>query len=79
MNAPLTVNRRTLLQTAGYLAVSFALPSEIALGQDAKPQGPQLPSDLKKNPMLSNWVRINADKTVTVLFGKVELGQGRAR
>ncbi|MFC1996030.1 molybdopterin cofactor-binding domain-containing protein, partial [Chloroflexota bacterium] len=35
-----------------------------------------LPSSLLKNPELDSWIRINKDGTVTVLTGKVELGQG---
>jgi CO/xanthine dehydrogenase Mo-binding subunit len=36
----------------------------------------ELPANLKANPRLDRWVRFNADRTVTVLSGKVELGQG---
>jgi CO/xanthine dehydrogenase Mo-binding subunit len=35
-----------------------------------------LPQSLKTTPRLDRWVRFNADKTVTVFSGKVELGQG---
>jgi nicotinate dehydrogenase subunit B len=35
-----------------------------------------LPQSLKTNPRLDRWVRFNADRTVTVYSGKVELGQG---
>jgi nicotinate dehydrogenase subunit B len=35
-----------------------------------------LPQSLKTNPTLDRWVRFNADRTVTVFSGKVELGQG---
>jgi len=72
MNAPLSVTRRGLLQSAGFLAVSFALPPHF--GFAAEEAG--LPGDLKANPMLSSWLRINADQRVTLLIGKVELGQG---
>jgi CO/xanthine dehydrogenase Mo-binding subunit len=37
---------------------------------------PVLPQSLKTNPQLDHWVRFNADRTVTVFSGKVELGQG---
>jgi CO/xanthine dehydrogenase Mo-binding subunit len=37
---------------------------------------PVLPQSLKTNPQLERWVRFNADRTVTVFSGKVELGQG---
>jgi nicotinate dehydrogenase subunit B len=67
------MNRRRLLQTAGFLALSFAIPFD--LGRAAEVAA-KLPEDLKDNPMLSAWLRINADKTVTLMIGKVELGQG---
>ena len=35
-----------------------------------------LPQSLKTTPRLDRWVRLNADRTVTVFSGKVELGQG---
>ena len=34
------------------------------------------PASLKANPRLDRWVRFNADHTVTIFSGKVELGQG---
>src|SRR4051812_22788674 len=35
-----------------------------------------LPSDLKANPRLDRWVRFEPPGSVTILSGKVELGQG---
>jgi nicotinate dehydrogenase subunit B len=35
-----------------------------------------LPQSLANTPRLDRWVRFNADRTVTVFSGKVELGQG---
>ena len=35
-----------------------------------------LPQSLKTTPVLNRWVRFNADRTVSVFSGKVELGQG---
>src|SRR5258706_8126151 len=35
-----------------------------------------LPGDLKSNPRLDRWVRFDAPGSVTILSGKVELGQG---
>ena len=37
---------------------------------------PSLPQSLKTTPRLDRWVCFNADRTVTVFSGKVELGQG---
>ncbi len=73
MNAPFSMNRRRLLQTAGFLALSFAIPVDFSRAAE---EAAKLPGDLKDNPMLSAWLRINADKTVTLMIGKVELGQG---
>jgi nicotinate dehydrogenase subunit B len=72
MTQHITLDRRRFLQGAGYLALSFAIPGGVTLAQDA----PQLPADLRDNPMLSSWIRVNADRTVTLMIGKVELGQG---
>ena len=47
-------------------------PASEALGQDP----PRLPGSLQTNRMLDAWLRINADGSVTVFTGKVELGQG---
>jgi len=35
-----------------------------------------LPPDLARQPALDTWIRLNADETVTLFTGKVELGQG---
>jgi CO/xanthine dehydrogenase Mo-binding subunit len=35
-----------------------------------------LPTSITANPLLSQWVAINADETISVFSGKVELGQG---
>ena len=35
-----------------------------------------LPASLKDNPRLSQWLRLERDGTVSVIPGKVELGQG---
>src|SRR6188474_681867 len=36
----------------------------------------KLPGSLETNPALDQWLSINADGTVTVRPGKVEIGQG---
>ncbi|MGZ9067592.1 MAG: molybdopterin cofactor-binding domain-containing protein, partial [Burkholderiales bacterium] len=36
----------------------------------------QLPTTLDKNRSLDRWVRVDADGSVTVYTGKVEIGQG---
>ncbi len=72
MSKPFSLSRRTLLQGLGSLTLSFAVPLEVAIAQAPA----KLPGDLNTSPMLSAWLRINADGTVTLMIGKVELGQG---
>jgi CO/xanthine dehydrogenase Mo-binding subunit len=69
----LAVHRRRFLQGLGSLTLSFAVPFDVALAQAA---APKRAGDLKTSPRLSAWLRINADGTVTLMVGKVELGQG---
>ncbi|OGA65781.1 MAG: aldehyde dehydrogenase [Betaproteobacteria bacterium RIFCSPLOWO2_12_FULL_65_14] len=59
------MNRREFLATGGALVVSFSLRAQ-----------PKLPGSLAKAPLLDSWIRIGADGGITVLTGKVELGQG---
>ena len=66
--------RRTFLKAAGYVSLAFAMPWDTALSQATTK--PRLPGDLDSSRQLSAWLRINADQTVTLLVGKVELGQG---
>jgi CO/xanthine dehydrogenase Mo-binding subunit len=70
MNAIST--RRHFLRSAGFLSLSFAIPLEVARSQ----QGVRLPGNLNANRQLSAWLRIESDHTVTLMVGKVELGQG---
>jgi nicotinate dehydrogenase subunit B len=76
MNEHFSVSRRRLLQGFGSLTLAFTLPLDAALAQGQAPAQPKLPGDLQTNRMLSAWLRINADGTVTLMVGKVELGQG---
>lgn len=61
------------MQTAGLLAFAFVIPPDGAFAAEASAK---LSSDLKDNPKLSAWLHINADQSVTLMIGKVELGQG---
>jgi CO/xanthine dehydrogenase Mo-binding subunit len=70
------MNRRAFLAGSGYVALSFALPVGEALAQGTAPSKPKLPGDLNVHRSLKSWLRVNADGTVTLLVGKVELGQG---
>ena len=73
MSGALNAGRRLLLKAGGALTLAFALP-RLALAADAA--APTLPGSLKKQPLLDGWIRIGADGSITVLTGKVELGQG---
>jgi hypothetical protein len=75
MQKHLITSRRGFLKTTGYLSLAFAIPLENALSQAGATQ-PRLPGDLNNNRKLSAWLRINANQTVTLMVGKVELGQG---
>src|SRR4051812_26874664 len=71
MNAPL-LTRRQFTAALGGIVLSFTLAPKLLLGQTAV----QLPGSLQTNRTLDAWLRINADGSVTVFTGKVELGQG---
>jgi nicotinate dehydrogenase subunit B len=75
MDDRMNVNRRGLLKGAGFVALSFAIPFESSAQAPATDK-PRLPGSLESNRNISAWIRINSDKTVTLLVGKVELGQG---
>jgi nicotinate dehydrogenase subunit B len=71
VTAPFDPARRSLLKAGGALTLAFAMPGA---GRAAAPGN--LPGSLAKEPMLDGWIRIGADGAITVLTGKVELGQG---
>ena len=71
----MSIPRRQFLQATGYLALAFGIPLEPSAQTPAAPRV-KLPGNLDSTRKLSAWLRINADKTVTLLIGKVELGQG---
>ncbi len=66
------LSRRDFLKTGSALVIAFSLAPD-ASGQ-AKPAS--LPVSLNNNRMLNAWLRIDADGTVTIFSGKIELGQG---
>jgi len=75
MDDRMSLDRRGFLKGAGYVALAFAIPTE-ALAQAPAGDKPRLPGSMETVRNISAWIRINADKTVTLLVGKVELGQG---
>ncbi|KJC39044.1 aldehyde dehydrogenase [Bradyrhizobium sp. LTSP885] len=75
MNAPVILDRRSVLAGAGALIVSFSLRD--AEAQEQKPgNGPKLPGSLATSSNLDSWIRIDADGRITAFTGKAELGQG---
>ncbi len=74
MNKITNTARRNFLKTAGAIVVGFSWATPSVLAQQASPV--RLPGSLNNNRMLDGWLRINANGTVTVFTGKVELGQG---
>ena len=67
--------RRRFLKRGTVLTVGFSLVPAID-GSAQTSSAPRLPGSLHTNRMLSGWLSINRDGTVTVFTGKVELGQG---
>jgi nicotinate dehydrogenase subunit B len=76
MNAPVTLDRRRVLAGGGALIVSFSLSGAFAQDQAASAPAPKPPGSLATAPYLDSWIRIDADGSITVFTGKVELGQG---
>ncbi|WGS27428.1 molybdopterin cofactor-binding domain-containing protein [Bradyrhizobium sp. ISRA464] len=75
MNAPVILDRRSVLAGGGALIISFALRPAAAQEQRAGSR-PKLPGSLATSPYLDSWIRIDADGRITAFTGKAELGQG---
>jgi CO/xanthine dehydrogenase Mo-binding subunit len=71
------VSRRNFLKAGTGLVVAIAYAPLLAPAQGAEAPA-HLPGSLNGNRLLSAWLRVNPDGTVTVFTGKVELGQGIA-
>src|SRR6266850_8110429 len=71
------VSRRTVLKAGAGLVVGIAFAPLLAPAQGSETPL-HLPGSLDGNRLLSSWLRVNPDGTVTVFTGKVELGQGIA-
>jgi nicotinate dehydrogenase subunit B len=73
----IVLSRRKVLAGTGALVMSFAwTPLRVRPAEAQGAQTRPLPGSLKQSPYLDAWIRIAADGHVTVLTGKVELGQG---
>jgi CO/xanthine dehydrogenase Mo-binding subunit len=70
-----SVSRRDLLKAGTGLVVAIAYAPFSALAQGIEAPA-HLPGSLDGNRLLSAWLRVNPEGTVTVFTGKVELGQG---
>ena len=71
------VSRRTVLKAGAGLVVGIAFAPLLAPAQGSETPL-HLPGSLNGNRLLSAWLRVNSNGTVTVFTGKVELGQGIA-
>ena len=77
MTLSINPGRRSFLKAAGCMTLAFTISQDAALSQTAAVNNaPRLPGDLNTQRTLSAWLRINANQTVTLMVGKVELGQG---
>ena len=76
MNAPVTVDRRSVLAGGGALIVSFSIGNAFAEEQPGAAASTKPPGSLEKAPLLDSWIRIDADGKITAFTGKAELGQG---
>ena len=75
--APRNVSRRNLLKAGTGLVVGIAFAPLLTLAQGTEVPA-RLPGSLNGNRLLSAWLRVNPNGTVTVFTGKVEFGQGIA-
>jgi CO/xanthine dehydrogenase Mo-binding subunit len=71
------ISRRNLLKAGTGLVVGIAYAPLLALAQGTEMPA-HLPGSLDGNRLLSAWLRVNPNGTVTVFTGKVEFGQGIA-
>jgi nicotinate dehydrogenase subunit B len=74
MTQQFSLNRRNFIRAGGFLTFSFAIAGNLVRAVAA--EAGKLPVDLQDTPLLSAWIKVNADGTVTLMIGKVELGQG---
>jgi len=71
------VSRRDLLKAGTGLVVGIVFAPSLGLAQGTETPA-HLPGSLNGNRLLSAWLRVDPNGTVTVFTGKVEFGQGIA-
>ncbi len=76
LKAALSPTRRSFLKSTGFLTLGFTIPL-VDVHSQAPASPVRLPGDLNQHRQLRAWIRIlSAEKSVQLLVGKVELGQG---
>lgn len=68
----MALSRRAVLQGTGALTLAFAIGGVKSFARASVP----LPGSLKAHPLISAWLKIDGQERVTLMIGKVELGQG---
>ena len=66
--------RREFIKEGGSLLIGFSLCSHLAA--ELLAEAADLPGSLSDHPALDSWLEVNADGSVTLLSGKIEMGQG---
>src|SRR5262249_48038419 len=69
-------SRRAFAVGAASAIAGLTISFKWAAAQAPPQGGPPVPPMIRANPQLDAWVRIAADGSVTVMTGRVELGQG---
>ncbi|HEX7267991.1 MAG TPA: molybdopterin cofactor-binding domain-containing protein [Streptosporangiaceae bacterium] len=75
ISADITLSRRVFGIGAVSAVAGLTIGFRWAAAQGT-PSGPPVPPMIRANPQLDAWVRIAPDGTITVMTGRVELGQG---
>jgi nicotinate dehydrogenase subunit B len=75
MPAARNISRRSFLKAGSGLVVAIAYAPSLELAQGTEVPT-RLPGSINGNRLLSAWLRVNPEGTVTVFTGKVEFGQG---
>ena len=71
-----SISRRKFVAGTGALVVGFGTTSRISVNTAWAQAAASASPSLTKAPQLDSWIRIGAGGEVTVLTGKVEIGQG---